>query len=930
MSKGKSLTICICLVLHTVSLVTGNITLNFTISEELPDYTVVGNIPKEAGLDTQYSQDVLSTFNYHFLQQPKKPHFAIERTTGILVTKGVLDRDTLCLREETCRIRVGVAISPKRYFQVIEVFVNVMDMNDHAPVFPEENVEVSLAESSPLGTEIQLPAARDTDTPQNSVTRYELKSPSREFHLSSKRLGDGTLGGVLTLEVKLDREKRDVYHLILLAKDGGDPQKTGTAFVTVKVTDSNDNMPEFANETEELTVPENLPVGSTIYLASATDEDIGENGKIGYAFSMKTNLLYGDIFSINNFTGEIVTLKQLDKEVKDLYKLVIKATDNGPDSYPAYMTLQVNILDLNDNKPSVNIDTLNKNQSYAVIGENKPVGTVVAFVIVTDKDLGKNGEIKCYLEGKGFSLENVSLTEFKILSSVVFDREEVTFTRVGIKCSDKGSPPLETTRTLNVSVIDTNDNPPMFIQRLLQIHVDENNPVGRYIGHVTATDRDVGKNAEIQYSIAPSSEDFVSIDSQSGAVRATSVFDYEQNKQIVIPIVAEDKGDPPLSSTATLVIHVTDINDNIPTFKSSNYSFAVFENSRRGTLVGSVAALDADFHPYNRLIYLLPRNICCFKIHPSSGQIQTKLALDRETRSVYIFTVTAVNTEPPRHSSSATVTVHVADRNDNSPVFIYPSYKNNSLFIPDSVEAGQSVTQVSAYDLDLNENSEISFEVIRRIHGEPFQINASTGIITVQRGFRNYRYYKLIIKASDKGQKSLHALTELHITLNKTNTQVLYPPGLLPELTTISEGASVEDIGNKYTLIIAIGAGSILLMIILAAVIVILKCQDHRKYRKRRGNVQENSNKSGRQERTAKNRVVQFIIWCRGCVGKKRGTGVLDVEQNVQNEMRGVGGDAWVTLTGREPEQLTLLTDQEGSRRNSPPHPLQSLVRFEK
>lgn len=292
------------------------------------------------------------------------------------------------------------------------------------------------------------------------------------------------------------------------------------------------------------------------------------------------------------------------------------------------------------------------------------------------------------------------------------DREKRAEYHLVVTCrdaDDQVSSRLESSREIVVAVLDQNDHAPHFAQSVIAVTVPENGPPGAELYRLNATDADFGPNAEIRYrirSLDGAGDGLLSVDPTTGVVSAPFSFDYETSpRELVYEVTATDGGDPALSTTATLMLSVDDANDERPRFERSSYHLNVSENSPPGTPVGRVVATDADASArFARVVYRIRRRAGngsetgtgndvddddgggsdAFEVDVDSGEVRTVRRLDRERRSVYVFTVVASNdvrydvaTASRRHDDrpevdAADVTVYVGDVNDNEPVFVFP------------------------------------------------------------------------------------------------------------------------------------------------------------------------------------------------------------------------------------------------------------------
>jgi len=192
---------------------------------------------------------------------------------------------------------------------------------------------------------------------------------------------------------RLDRETQDLFRFHLVAYDGGSPPRSGSADLTIVVLDANDNSPVFDQTTYEVTIPEDVAPGTTVIRVRAEDLDIGQNGFIHYFLSPGTQAQHGHSFSVGNYSGDVIVVGEVDYETYPSYTLVVNAVDLGPNPVSSETVVVVRVEDVNDNPPSIVINTLSASRSTAAaVSEDAPVGTFLAHVVVSDPDSGHNGK----------------------------------------------------------------------------------------------------------------------------------------------------------------------------------------------------------------------------------------------------------------------------------------------------------------------------------------------------------------------------------------------------------------------------------------------------------------------------------------------------------------------------------------------------------
>ncbi|XP_012501264.1 PREDICTED: protocadherin gamma-A7 isoform X6 [Propithecus coquereli] len=634
----------------------------YSVTEEIDKGSFVGDIAKDLGLEPRE----LAERGVRIVSRGRTQLFSLNPRSGSLVTADRIDREELCAQSPRCLVNVNILMEDKMNLYPIEV--EIMDINDNAPKFLVEEINVKIMETTAPGLRFPLNEAGDPDVGTNSLQRYQL-SPNRHFSLVVQSGDDGTKYPELVLERVLDREEERVHHLVLTASDGGDPPRSGTARIQVTVVDVNDHAPVFSLPQYQVTVPENVPVGTKLLTVNAIDLDEGVNGEVTYSFRKITPKLL-QIFHLNSLTGELSTLEGLDYEESGFYEMEVQAQD-GPGSLTKAKVL-ITILDVNDNAPEVTVTSLS-----STVPEDKPPGTVIALFYLQDRDSGKNGEVTCTIpENMPFKLERSIDNYYRLITAKNLDREKLSVYNITLKATDGGTPPLSTETHISIHVADTNDNPPTFPHSSYSVYLPENNPRGASIFLVTARDPDSDKNAQVTYSLAEDTiqgvpvSSYVSINSDTGVLYALRSFDYEQFRSLQLIVTASDSGDPPLSSNVSLSLFVMDQNDNapeilypiLPTDGSTGVELAP-RSAEPGYLVTKVVAVDRDSGQNAWLSYRLLKasEPGLFLVGLHTGEVRTARALlDRDALKQSLVVAVQDHGQPPL-SATVTVTVAVAD-----------------------------------------------------------------------------------------------------------------------------------------------------------------------------------------------------------------------------------------------------------------------------
>ncbi|KAK9963692.1 hypothetical protein ABG768_006858 [Culter alburnus] len=640
--------------------------IRYSISEEQKDGAAVGNIAKDLGIDYR----TLKERGFRIVSTSGESMFSVNQNDGVLYVNGKIDREEVCERSTPCLINLKIAL--ENPLEIHYVAVEILDVNDHSPRFPENEKRLEIWESAMPGARYPLQAARDPDSGTNSVQTYKL-SHNDHFRLEIKdREEDGKIP-ILILHKPLDREMTKNIKLLLTALDGGKPPKSGSIEILIDVLDINDNAPVFTKETYTVTLNENAPVGTTILQVNATDLDEGKNGELIYALGNNVNNNLRRLFEVNSITGEIILTDNLDFEVKDKYEIDIQASDKGIVPLATDKSVVIKIVDVNDNAPEIEVTSL----SSAIPEDSRP-GTTVALISVTDLDSGVNGKISCSLSDDiPFKLMPLPQDNiYSLVTSALLDRETKFQYDITLVAKDAGQPSLSSVKTITVLISDVNDNSPEFSFSPYAFYVMENNVPGKLLFSVSASDKDSNENAIISYHIwRESSEEnkytsFININPENGEIYALKSFDFETVKTFQFHVLATDSGSPSLSSNVTVNVFILDQNDNVPVILypvSANGSAEGVEeiprNVNAGHLVTKVRAYDADIGYNGWLLFSLQEvsEHSLFGLDRYTGQIRTLRSFTETDEAQHKLLILVKDNGNVSLSATATVIVKVVE-----------------------------------------------------------------------------------------------------------------------------------------------------------------------------------------------------------------------------------------------------------------------------
>ncbi|KAK9401661.1 protocadherin-8 [Crotalus adamanteus] len=556
--------------------------------------------------------------------------------------------------------------------RLLHVELEVRDLNDHAPRFPQPLVALEVSESAAPGTRLPLPLAHDPDAGSNGLQSFAL-SPGSPFGLEARSRADGLRCAELVLLRGLDREAQAGYRLELVAADGGSPPRSGTATLSVRVLDANDNAPAFPRGALlTLELPEDAPPGAPLLELAAADADEGANGQLLYAWGSQVGAEARRLFSLDPLSGRLALRAPVDHERQRAYELDVQVSDRGASPLSASCKVLVRLLDVNDNAPEVAISALapgggggGNGPAVASVSEAAAAQSLVALVSTSDSDAGANGQVRCALLAaphQPFALQRAyDAASYLVLTTGPLDRERVAEYNLTLVAEDLGSPPAKTVRSLTV-------------RARYEVALPENNPPGAYLTTVGASDPDFGSNSKVSYRLldgqimGASISTYVSVDPATGAIYALRTFNYEILKEVELSIQATDGGSPPLSSTALVKVRVMDQNDNAPVITSpalTNGSLEIGVSSRasRDSLVVHVKARDADEGVNAELSFAFSedpqqqeRSLDLFAINQKTGEVTLRRSLSEEQLGqVYPLLLTVVDNGLPPLSTTVVV-----------------------------------------------------------------------------------------------------------------------------------------------------------------------------------------------------------------------------------------------------------------------------------
>ncbi|XP_075276787.1 protocadherin-7 isoform X1 [Opisthocomus hoazin] len=885
-----------------VSLAAAKQLLRYRLAEEGPADIRIGNVASDLGIVTGSGEVTFSL-------ESGSDYLKIDNMTGELsTTERRIDREKLpqcqmIFDENECFLDFEVSvIGPSQsWVDLFEGRVIILDINDNTPTFPSPVLTLTVEENRPVGTLYLLPTATDRDFGRNGIERYELlqepggdsgrrggggggggsasaasesapypggskRRPEAEaaarssvFELQVADTPDGEKQPQLIVKGALDREQRDSYELSLRVRDGGDPARSSQAILRVLITDVNDNSPRFEKSVYEADLAENSSPGTPILQLRAADLDVGVNGQIEYVFGAATESVRR-LLRLDETSGWLSVLHRIDREEVNQLRFTVMARDRGQPPKTDKATVVLNIRDENDNVPIIDIRKIGRiplRDGVASVAEDVLVDTPIALVQVSDRDQGENGVVTCTVvgdvpfqlkpasEGEG---ESQNKRKYFLHTSAPLDYEAVRDYNVVIVAVDSGSPSLSSNNSLLVRVGDTNDNPPVFSQTVLEVSFPENNLPGERVATVVATDADSGKNAEITYSLEASplsleaSGGIFSIDPDSGDVSVQAVLDREQQDTYEFQVMARDKGVPSLQGSTTVVVRVVDRNDNEPRFMQDVFTFYVKENLQPNSPVGMVTVMDFDKGRNAELsLSIQPGDhdqaAGTFSIENDTGTIFSTVSFDREQQTSYTFKVKAVDGGEPPRSATATVSLFVMDENDNAPTVTFPSNSSYTV-LPPSSNMRTVVATVVASDADTGLNADLNYSIIGGNPFKLFEIDPASGVVSLvgKLAPKHYGLHRLVVQVNDSGQPPQSTTALLHVFVNESLSNATMVESQVarslhtPLAQDIAGDPSYELSKQRLSIVIGVVAGIMTVILLILVVVMARYCRSKGKH----------------------------------------------------------------------------------------------------
>ncbi|XP_053702205.1 protocadherin-10-like [Synchiropus splendidus] len=639
--------------------------------------------------------------------------------------------------------------------------------------------------------------------------------------------------GVLFVNERIDREElceqslSCSFHLQVVIENPLELYR-----VEMEILDVNDNSPSFPWTEFNLDISESSAPGSRFPLESAQDLDVGSNSLRTYLLSVNEHFLL-DIQTRSDGSkfAELVLQTPLDREQQSAHQMVLTAVDGGAPERSGTAQIDITVLDANDNAPVFD------QSFYRVrLAENAPKGTVVIKLNASDLDEGTNADITYSFSGhapiKVRQLFSVDPRTGEIKVKGVIDYEKARMHEIYVQAKDKGPSAVAVHCKVLVNVLDKNDNVPEVILTSVSTPVQEDAPPGTVIAVISVTDKDSGENGNVDCEI-PSQVPFQLHSSFKNyyTLVTSGYLDREAVAEYNITLTARDMGSPPLLTRKTILVQVSDVNDNTPQFKQPSYSVYLTENNAPGASICSVSALDPDSGQNAYLSYtILDGDIqgmpvsTYVSVNSDNGNIYALRSFDHEQLKNFQITVQAQDAGFPPLKRNASVNIFILDQNDNAPVIVSPVPRNGTPAVeavPKSVDAGYLITKINAMDADTGQNSRLLYQLLQATDSSLFSVALYTGEIRTLRQLTDTdpTRHRLVILVKDNGQPALSATVSIILSV------VDSLPESQPDLGDLSRSPHHSSNFSVY-LIVSLGAISFTFLVAIIVLVAVRSLKD--------------------------------------------------------------------------------------------------------
>lgn len=736
-------------------------------------------------------KDKTSKITYTLIDGNKMGLFSIDPDTGVITiaNKGPVD----ITNSSHDWIALTVQASDGAFTDNTTVNITVRDVNNNSPVFPHDLYTASIPELSAPGTIVEEILATDADSGINAELTYRIqKGAFDDFSINETT-------GTVSVSRKLDYDERNTYHIEVIAFDGGTPSLTGTTTLMIHVENSNDKPPYFTPEIQRAEVTEDTAIGTVFTTLKAMDPDSPKPEALNFALSepitaidrngQQVNssiVVFKEFFAVDKKTGQVSVVKPLDRDIAATVSVNVVVTDiTAPSLQQGRGTLIITIIDVNHLPPEFGKPWTMEKPYYSIeMQEEQPTGAVVGAFTATDADSNIAG-YAIEPPSPYFNIDNVTGI---VRTSQRIDYEETKQLEFTVVAYDSGVPQLSSSAKVTVSIINVNDQDPVFEQQVYNASVKENSPPGTHVAMVKAVDADEGPFGHVSYSLIREHASDFNIGHETGeiTVGAATVLDREIVPEITITVMASDEAplDSRRSTTVPVVVKLIDVNDNRPIFTQHSYRASVAENLpiNPPAPILQVRAVDNDEGINGEVWYTIidGNKDHSFTLNQETGILYPAVSLSGRTGTFRIEVESRDGAGKGPHTDRCYVDIRVISVNQHKPEFILPELPNATVEVPENAGVpNYLVMTVKATDKDSGENGKISYhlKVVNKNvqETEEFVINEETGElrakIILDREVKSK--FELLLVATDHGNPTAYeTLRLLTILLVDTNDNV--------------------------------------------------------------------------------------------------------------------------------------------------------------
>ncbi|XP_056642220.1 cadherin-87A isoform X2 [Diorhabda sublineata] len=800
----------------------GNLTAE--IKEDVDINTLVMRVHAEDG-----DRGIPRKIVYELVNNPMD-YFLLDSMSGELRTARPIDKESVDNLEGILKFNIrahelvnGIKSNEPLTIATAEAVVKIIDVNDEPPKFNKREYTVEIPENILEGS--ALPGldmtVNDPDEGENAAFSLNLIDIYEVFSIEPKTAKGWTPVTIRVANSSLDYEDLNQRKFIILAtaKELNTKEKlSSTATVTVSVIDVNDNAPSFDKEGYTARISETATSGTLLSTITASDRDSGKFGENGIVYKLSGD--GAEKFHVNNRTGTIIVKdcetpgKQpcLDYETKPEYNLQFIAVDDDGKGQTTTVPLKIQLTDNNDNPPVfsqsiyrafINEGSLKFQPELVVEASDADKTSRVTYSIISGNDDGlfnvipTTGVIRI-INNKGLDISN----ETDNVVSLTVMASDGQFT---------------STATVNITVLDVNNNIPIFSRQHYLEAVLENVPIGSSVMKVEATDADTGENAVVEYFIQKGSYEDFKIDNTTGVISVAKKLDYDRRNTYTLEVTAADHGTPSLTGSSEITITVVNINDKSPYFVPATQTAEVMEDVRVGTVVYTLIALDPDVNSSEALNFAATEPITAldkhghevidderykefFSVDKFTGKVTVINPLLRNVASVIRITVLVTDiTAPTIQQGQGLLIVTIGDVNDSPPMFLPPWTRENPSYYLELKEEQPIGTIVATYKA-IDEDSDIAGYIIQP-ESEYFQINNGTGIVQIKKkiDYEKIKLLKFTVMAFDSGVPQLNASATVLIKVINMNDNS-------PVFTQNEYKAEIDENSPNGTIVVAVRA----------------------------------------------------------------------------------------------------------------------------